>query len=347
MNEENELSDDRTGLSPLDRRGLIKQSATGVAGISLLPGMAVADQKNDGIIINGDEYVTDTNHQEEEYYYSTTYNNWYRIESTVRCLGGYDKSNGMWGTTFRNCAYGVARRYDPNNETPEEGKKIDVLDEHTIGYADADDGNTSTFGYKYDDGYLGGWPAPQMTYLEIGESTLEEFFKVAMGSLNDVASLILGAVETYQNVSNEINDNESSTSGENKTFSWYYGDGWTSDEHSDVAHFSEVDYEQSYDTTSTFYVESDIYDGSVNPQVNWKVEVDAPSSTSTSTISTSSDPYSKETKKKFGLRKVPIQELEEAGINVSNPRIVDGNKVWFATKPQLNFTRVSPDESPL
>jgi hypothetical protein len=308
--------------------------------------MAAADQKNDGIVVNGDEYVTDTNHQEEEYYYSITYNDWYRIESTVRCLGGYDKANGMWGTTFWNCAYGAARRYDPNNETPKEGQKIDVLDEHTIGYTDADDGNKSTFGYKYDTGYLGGWPAPQMTYLEIGESVLEEFFDIAMSSLSSVADLILTSIETYQNVSNEINDNTSSTSGENKTFSWYYGDGWTSDQHSDIAHFSEVDYEQSYDTTSTFYVESDMYDGSVNPQVNWKVDVEAPTSSSTSTTSTSSDPYSKETKKKFGLRKVPIEELENAGIDVTNPRIVDGDKVWFATKPQVNLTRVTPDQVP-
>lgn len=325
---------------------MIKKSAANVVGLSLISGTVTADQKNDGTVVNGDEYVTETNHQEEEYYYSVTYNNWYRIESTIRCLGGYSKSNGMWGTTFRNSAYGAARRYDPNNETPEQGKKISVLDEHSISYTDADDGNKSTFGYKYDTGYLGGWPTPRMTTLEIGESVLEEFCKVAMSSLNGVADLVLTAKDIYQNVSNEINDNKSTTSGENRDFVWYYGDGWTSDEHSDICHFSEVDYEQSYGTTSTFYVESDMNDGSVNPQVNWKVDVEAPSSSSTNTM-TSSDQYSEKAKKKFGLRKIPIQKLKDAGVDISNPQIVEGDKVWFATKPQLTFTRVSPGESPL
>lgn len=59
MNEENKRSDDKTGLPPIDRRGLIKQSATGVAGMSLLSGTSVADQKNDGIIVSGDEYDID------------------------------------------------------------------------------------------------------------------------------------------------------------------------------------------------------------------------------------------------------------------------------------------------
>jgi hypothetical protein len=297
---------------------------------------------------------TATRFDEHEYQYSVSENNWYRIESTIRCLGGYKKSNGMWGTTFRNSAYGVARRYDPSTETPKDGDQIKVLDTHSISYFDENDGNSSTFGYKYDEGYLGGWPTPQATKLEIAESVLESFFEITIGELSKKASLILAAADVYENARNTINEEKSSIAGENQKFVWDYGDGWTSDEHADVLHFSEVDYEQEYDSVSTFFVESVAADGSAETKVNWRVDVDAPSSASsvdTSSISTSSStesslPFSKETREKYGLRKIPVEELKSAGVNLDDPQIVDGNKVWFATNPQMKITTVKSNKSP-
>lgn len=300
----------------------------------------------DGLNYEGTDPKTATRFDKVEKQYSVSENNYYQIASTVRCTGGYEKSGGMWGTTFRNSAYGVARRYEPSSETPEQGTNINVIDEHSISYTDTDDGNQSTFGYKYGEGYVGGWPTPEATDLEIAEATLEALFEETIGEISKYVNPIIVAKDVYQNVQEKINENESTTTGENREFIWWYGDGWTSDEHADICHFSEVDYEQEYDSVSTFHVESAMADGTVNPNVNWRVNVEAPTSEpSTSTASSSStdrhsSQYSNETREKFGLRKVPIRDLKKTGIDLDNPRIVDGDKVWFATKPQVTFTPI-------
>lgn len=298
----------------------------------------------DGLNYQGTDQITATRYDITETQYSVSENDHYQITSTIRCTGGYPKSNGRWGTTFRNSAYGVARRYNPSTETPKQGTNISVIDGHSISYTDADDGNQSTFAYKYDTGYVGGWPTPQATALEIAEATLEAFFEVTIGELSKRANALLTAKDIYDNVKDTINENESTIEGENREFVWWYGDGWTSDEHSDVCHFSEVDYEQEYDSTSTFYIESAMTDGTVNPKVNWRVDVEAPTSAqSTSTASSySGDParYSEETRKKFGLRKIPLRDLKKVGIELEDPLIVDGDKVWFATNPQVTFSPV-------
>ncbi|MFB6177296.1 MAG: hypothetical protein ABEI99_09175 [Halobaculum sp.] len=332
------------------RRDALRKAAAGtlILGSPVAAGSASADQSNDEIYIHGDEPETDTDHLEKEFYYNINKNDWYRIESTIRCLGGY-ATNTAWETTYRTFNYGVSRRYNVDTETPKEGDRIKVLDEHRITYTDdTSDSVNGQIEYSNDYGRVGGWPTPEYTALEMAEDGLEEVAKVAMSSLSSVADLLITYGEVFQKWSQ--NDNNSDTSGESKTFGWDYGDGWTSDEHSDVGNFCEIDFQQPFDTDASFFNDCAVRDGAESFEVNWKVTSSAPTESATSDISTAYDSngsrgreviesMSPEQKKKWGMRKVPIKKVEDfLGKEVEDPVVVDGDKMWFATDPKVSFT---------
>lgn len=163
--------------------------------------------------------------------------------------------------------------------------------------------------------------------------------------------MILAPFQLYQNISNEIDKNTSDTGGENRVFEWTYGGGWFSDSQSDICQYNEIDYEQECGTVSTFFTQSTIYEGQVQPAVNWKVKVEAPTSCSTSVNRNNSSSakdidFPSHVKERFGLRKVPIRKLRARGIKLKDPLIVDGDKAWFATKPQGRIDLVADEDVP-
>ncbi len=340
--------DDGNGIG---RRNLLRTTgAAATAGlVPSLAGVASADTTNDDIYVFGDEVETETAHDKHQYYYSISYDYWYRIESTVHCIGGYPTTY-EWESTYRVFAYGAARKFNPSTETPKEGDPINVIDEHKVTFVDSSDGPDGEIEYSNDHDRVGGWPTPEYTALEMAEDGLEEVAKVAMGSLSDVAELAIAYYQTFEKWSQEKDVNTVDTE-EEKEFRWYYGDGWTSDEHADVGHFAEVDFQQPLDTHSHFFAETEMFDGTVNPAVNWKIHSHSPSSTSSTT--TSSDPtgreviesMSPEQRRAWGLKKVPVDTVEKLlGKKVEDPVMAEKDKMWYATTPDVQFERASPKE---
>jgi hypothetical protein len=342
------------------RRRFLKSAAATSAAAASLSGSAAADTNNRSVYYAPNDEFAVSGYQKEQYYYSFSYDDWYRIDFTVKGLGGYSKTTGNWGTTFRNHAYGALRRFDPSYDSPYDdpnSKKLDQLEGHELSYADKDDGNESILAYKYGEGYLGGCPAPQYTSLEATEDAVEELGKVAVSAISSVADLVFTANNLYQNISDSKDDDTSDTDGENQTFSWPYGGSYVSDKQSDISQYNEIDYEQEYDCVSTFFTQSRMYEGSVDPAVNWKVEVESPTSSTSTTTTTTSDTgpptpenpkpdFSPETIKKFGLRKVPISDLEAQGIDLVDPLVLDGNKTWWADNVHGSISMVDKEKTP-
>lgn len=304
----------------------------------------------------GDEFAASAEYK-EEYQYNIDLNEWYKIGYTINGLGGCPVDNGNWGTTFRNHGYGLLRRYDADYSNPDSdpnSKKVDQLEGHEISYKDGNDGNNSVIGYKYDDGYLGGWPTPEYTELEIAQDLLEGLGEIIISELEKVAGLVLSALELFENISNNIDEANSDTYGDAQTFEWNYGGSYVSDKQSDVTHFSEITYEQEYDTVSTFYTQNRIYEGTVDPYINWKVDVDSPDTEQTTcacsssafgpntTSKTRDQMFSSETVRKYGMRKIPVKEARRRGIK--NAVAVDGDKTWWATKLHGRLTPVATEQ---
>lgn len=251
-----------------NRRKILKTAgAVGTSAIAF-GSEASADTTEIGVYYAPDDSFAATGYREESYYYSFNADDWYRVDFTVDGVGGYSKSNGTWGTTFRNHGYGVLRRYDPDYSSPDDdpnSERITELEGHRISYFDANDGNNSTFGYKYSDDKLGGWPTPEYTQLELVEDVVQELGKIAITELSRHADAYLTARDLYDYISAQFDEENSSTTGENQAFEWAYGGSFFSETPADVTHMSEVDYEQEYGCVSTFYTRSEIYEGDVNP----------------------------------------------------------------------------------
>lgn len=91
--------------------------------------------------------------------------------------------------------------------------------------------------------------------------------------------------------------------------------------------------------------------------MTWKVEVESPESASSSSklnAATGSEKptpenpepeFSPEEIDRFGLRKVPIDELRAQGIDVVDPLVLDGNKTWWATNLHGDISMVTEDQN--
>lgn len=231
-----------------------------------------------------------------------------------------------------------------------------TIEGHRLSYYDPDDGVRSTFGEKSAKGYLGVWPTPQYTPLEAAETIVENLAEFAVTEMSKVATLIVEANGMYEAVSQDFDENTSDGLGNDINYEWPYGGSWFSDKQSDINQYNEIDYEQPYGSNQTFYAKSEMYDGNVNPALTWEVEIEAPeSSSSSSSLLTSMSTggpgnrpeFPDAVKHRFGLRKVPISKLERAGIGVIDPLVVDGDKTWWASKPQGQIKLVPETESPI
>jgi hypothetical protein len=40
-------------------------------------------------------------------------------------------------------------------------------------------------------------------------------------------------------------------------------------------------------------------------------------------------------RKEWGMVKLPVSEAKERGLNIQDPRTVDGNKIWISTTPKV------------
>jgi len=102
-----------------------------------------------------------------------------------------------------------------------------------------------------------------------------------MSSISSVVDLAISASETFNTLTNNYDDS-SDDLGDARTFNWKYGeDGWTTDSRSDIAHYLYLLYVQPEDSSTAFFIESGLNDGTgVDIKVNWKVHTDAPSNSS-------------------------------------------------------------------
>lgn len=369
MEDESEVSENESSR----RRVLKTIGGVGAAGatVGAVSGNAAAEEKTRSVYYAPADAFRVAGYQEESYYYSFSADDWYRVDFVVDCIGGYTK-NASWGWTFRVFSTGARRRYDPSYSDPvddPDSQKIKRLEGHRLSFLPTDNGVNSTFAEKSGKGYIGGWPTPQYTALEAAEDIVENTAEYVVSELNKYASVAIAAKNMHENISQEYDENTSDPTGESVIYNWPYGGSWFSDKQSDINQYNEIDYQQPYGTTDTFYAKSEMWEGSINPEMTWEVTVEAPDSESdapstSSTISTSSDSskggegsedspqgppddFPAGTKERFGLRKVPIKKLEEAGIDVTDPHVVDGNKTWWASKPQGQIRLVPEGESPV
>jgi hypothetical protein len=45
-------------------------------------------------------------------------------------------------------------------------------------------------------------------------------------------------------------------------------------------------------------------------------------------------------RKEWGMVKLPVSEAKARGLNIQNPRTVDGNKIWISTTPKVTLEPV-------
>lgn len=373
MTENNESSREDEDQSPVNRRNFLGGAGIIAVGSTIPTVVDWASGKQSDLYIDGNDPKTKTSHEEYEKEWTSELNKWLRIESTLRCMGGYESVNS-WETEYRMFSYGVCRTYDPDSQTPEEGSKSKYINSHQINVTDdTSDGVDGSIWYSEDNSKMGGWPTPEYTALEMAEDGLEDVGKVAMGSLSNTADLILDYKETYENWSQKFNEQESNTDGEAKTFKWLYGDGYWGDFRSDIGNFIVLKYEQPMDSNSSFYINprmEETADASLG--VNWKVTVQSPVADDGDDGSggggddgeTTTDDgggggcgdsgclqsydesmsigeqMSEAQRKEWGMVKLPVSEAKARGLNIQNPRTVDGNKIWISTTPKVTLEPV-------
>lgn len=334
------------------RRSLLKTAAVTGAGVTTLSQSASAGTEYVGVYYAPSDDFRAGAYRVEEQQYNINRNDYYRVDLTIDCVGGFTKANDTWGNIFRNHGTGALRRYDTYYDDPESdpnSERIQQLEGHYLDYIDAPSDN-KTILYKQTDNNLGGWPAPQYTAMEAGEDIVENVAEYTLSQLSNSVAFALAAKNMWDEISQEYDEQTSDDDGNSRRFDWTYGTSWFSDKKSDTTNYNEFETEQPYDTNMTFYSSSGMYEGQIQPEVEWEVTVEAPTSESTapSTSTTSGSTskggrkpqFSPKTKKRFGLRKVPIQKLRDRGLPIENPLVVDGDKTWWASKPQGSLTFV-------
>lgn len=336
------------------------------------------EKTNDSIIISGDESTTDHAYVKQEHQYDIQNNNYYRLDSSVNCYGGNPTEDNTydWVNHFCVLTAGVARRYDPENQQPSEGEWVDILDKHALQYTKdgtgdvvidlASDGEDDPIG-------VGGYPTPVQTDLEAVKEGVETAAEIVISDkLKGVAGFIKDAYDIYSAVSS-AEDEETVNFGTSQ-FVWDYGNSSASDQHSDICHVVEFSVRLNYGDSTTVYWDTDVYDNDLKNRVNWKIDLEAPSDNTTTTTTTTDDGgsggddgggdtttttddggggcgssgclesleringMSKQERKRWGLRRVPVEKLRNAGVPVKNLAQFPDGTTWYATSPPVTFS---------
>ncbi|MFB6187965.1 MAG: hypothetical protein ABEI86_14015, partial [Halobacteriaceae archaeon] len=116
--------------------------ATGAVGTNILNSSNVsADQEQDGFTVNGNEVIAKEEAIKREYQYNINLNDYYRVDTKLKCLGGVVTPDDDWLTEYRMSAYGVIRRYNIDYADPRDdpdSKRIYDINEHYV-YLDNQD----------------------------------------------------------------------------------------------------------------------------------------------------------------------------------------------------------------
>ena len=277
-------------------------------------------------------------------------NTMYALSSELYTSGGYD-ANGSWEFAFHLQGDSVCRHYY-SGDSPTDGWKADRITEQFVRIYDSN----STGSIETSDAAkrLGGYPAPQYTAYEGARDIVEVLATSAIGRLDDVASGVIAASNVYDKLYSEYSKNESDTSGEDKKYVWKYS-SWNTigDKHSDVGHHIDFDYQLPYDTSAVFNIQQQTKGMLISDYatVEWQVQVNSPSGSSTaSTMSTTSSEQqglpsassmSQKERKQYGIKKIPKVAAEKAGFEIPKDAVIDGNMIWFMSKPPITARPVS------
>jgi hypothetical protein len=223
---------------------------------------------------------------------------------------------------------------------------------------------------------VAGWPVPTQTLMEATEAGIEAVAEILISDyLGPKANFLLDFKQVYEEISS--NKRDETTSFGTSQFVWEYGRDYGSDKHSDICHAVKFSIQLNHGESTTNYWDTTMYDKDLDNYVNWRVDCEAPSDTTTTTTTTTTDDggsggggsggsgdtttttddggggcgssgclesleqingMSKQERKRWGLRRVPVEKLRNAGVPVKNPAQFPDGTTWYATSPPVTLT---------